>query len=369
MLEQALVRADARRARGWDNTAPAPVRRHRPRRVPSPRRRACRDCRATRGRSARADRTSSSLGQRALAGAPRVGRRAVRGRRLGRVPGPFGRGRRQGLGLPCIAHVGRRPPDVASAERQASSAIAALLARRDCVSSAIMPLPAAAGRSARPPGPAYRMAGAGQTANGCRGSRVGRAAALGIALTAALALAGCDPVFDVEGAFFPSWMVCMLGGVIGAAALRPLLGRSGLEPHLGPLPLVYSCLALLISFAAWLTFFRPERRAPSRQRQRARCASPGACSARAIGRRAPWCSASSSTIPSIDIRAPTMHTCAPITSASHRTSAARSSSCRWSTTSSSTRATCSSSSTRGRTGRARRGDGAARAHQSGDQGL
>jgi len=68
-------------------------------------------------------------------------------------------------------------------------------------------------------------------------------------------LGGCDPVFDLEGAFFPSWMLCLLGGVVGAALLRPLFARSGLEPHLGPLPLIYSCLALLLSFAAWLTFF------------------------------------------------------------------------------------------------------------------
>ncbi|MDX2169542.1 MAG: YtcA family lipoprotein [Deltaproteobacteria bacterium] len=78
-----------------------------------------------------------------------------------------------------------------------------------------------------------------------------RAALLGLGL----ALSGCDPVFDIEGAFFPAWMLCLLGGVIGAALLRPAFARSGLEPHLGPLPLVYSCLALLISFAAWLLFF------------------------------------------------------------------------------------------------------------------
>jgi len=75
------------------------------------------------------------------------------------------------------------------------------------------------------------------------------------ALGAAVLLAGCDPVFDLEGAFFPAWMLCLLGGVVGAALLRPLLARSGLEPYLGPLPLIYSCLALLLSFAAWLTFF------------------------------------------------------------------------------------------------------------------
>jgi len=80
-------------------------------------------------------------------------------------------------------------------------------------------------------------------------------AALSAICLMSAAVSGCDPVVDLEGAFFPSWMLCLLGGVLGAAALRPLLARTGLEPHLGPLPLVYSCLALLISFAAWLSFF------------------------------------------------------------------------------------------------------------------
>lgn len=65
-----------------------------------------------------------------------------------------------------------------------------------------------------------------------------------------------DPIFDLEGAFFPSWMLCLLVGIILTALLRPLFARVGLEPHLGPPALIYSCLALLISFAAWLAFFR-----------------------------------------------------------------------------------------------------------------
>jgi hypothetical protein len=70
------------------------------------------------------------------------------------------------------------------------------------------------------------------------------------------ALSGCDPVFDLEGAFFPAWMLCLLGGILLTAALRPLFAWSRIEPHLGPLALVYSCLALAISFGAWLLLFR-----------------------------------------------------------------------------------------------------------------
>jgi hypothetical protein len=75
------------------------------------------------------------------------------------------------------------------------------------------------------------------------------------AIAAAALLAGCDPVFDLEGAFFPSWMLCLIGGVVLTALLRPLIARVGIEPFLGPPALIYSCLALLISFVTWLAFF------------------------------------------------------------------------------------------------------------------
>ena len=65
-----------------------------------------------------------------------------------------------------------------------------------------------------------------------------------------------DPLFDIEGAFFPSWMLCLLLGLIAAVVLRLLFARVGLEPHLGPLAVVYPCLALLLSMSVWLLFFR-----------------------------------------------------------------------------------------------------------------
>ena len=75
-------------------------------------------------------------------------------------------------------------------------------------------------------------------------------------IAAALALPSYDPLFDVEGAFFPAWLLCLLAGVVAAAGLRLLFARLGLEPHLGPLPLIYSCLALLCGMSTWLLFFR-----------------------------------------------------------------------------------------------------------------
>jgi hypothetical protein len=84
-------------------------------------------------------------------------------------------------------------------------------------------------------------------------ARIGCVAVLG---SAPLLVAGCDPVFDIGGSFFPSWMVCLIVGVVLAAGLRLVLVRIGVEPHLGPLPLVYGCLAALLTMSTWLVFFR-----------------------------------------------------------------------------------------------------------------
>jgi hypothetical protein len=72
---------------------------------------------------------------------------------------------------------------------------------------------------------------------------------------AAQALAACDPVVNIAGANFPAWLLCAIGGAVFAAALRPVFAASGIEPHLGPLLLIYPCLALLLGCAIYLIFF------------------------------------------------------------------------------------------------------------------
>jgi hypothetical protein len=72
----------------------------------------------------------------------------------------------------------------------------------------------------------------------------------------ALTAAGCDPVMDIEGAFFPSWMLSLLVGVLLTVVLRLGFARLGLEPYLGPLPLIYSCLAALLTMSVWMLLFR-----------------------------------------------------------------------------------------------------------------
>ncbi len=72
---------------------------------------------------------------------------------------------------------------------------------------------------------------------------------------AALLCAGCDPVVDIAGADFPSWLICVIVGVALAAALRTLFAATHIEPYLGPLTVVYPCLALLLSCVVWMIFF------------------------------------------------------------------------------------------------------------------
>jgi len=64
------------------------------------------------------------------------------------------------------------------------------------------------------------------------------------------------PQINIIGSFFPSWMLCVLIGIVAALLGRRLLIRAGLDPYVGPPPLIYSSLALLVTLVLWLAFFR-----------------------------------------------------------------------------------------------------------------
>ncbi|MGH7932548.1 MAG: YtcA family lipoprotein [Candidatus Binataceae bacterium] len=71
----------------------------------------------------------------------------------------------------------------------------------------------------------------------------------------ALALSGCDPVVNIAGANFPAWLLCAIVGAILAAAVRPIFTTTGIEPHLGPLVVIYPCLTVLLACVVWIVFF------------------------------------------------------------------------------------------------------------------
>jgi len=68
--------------------------------------------------------------------------------------------------------------------------------------------------------------------------------------------AGCDPILNVAGTFFPGWMAAILIGSALTVAIRYLFVFTGLEPHLGPLALIYTSLGVLLSVVSWLILYR-----------------------------------------------------------------------------------------------------------------
>jgi hypothetical protein len=64
------------------------------------------------------------------------------------------------------------------------------------------------------------------------------------------------PQINVIGSFFPSWMLCALIGIVSALVARRLFVRAGLDPYVGPPPLIYTSLAVLVTLVLWIVVFR-----------------------------------------------------------------------------------------------------------------
>ena len=74
-------------------------------------------------------------------------------------------------------------------------------------------------------------------------------------ISAAFLLAGCDPVVNIAGANFPSWLFCAICGAILTVAIRPVFVVTRVETYLWPLPVVYLSLTILMGCIVWLIFF------------------------------------------------------------------------------------------------------------------
>jgi YtcA family len=106
----------------------------------------------------------------------------------------------------------------------------------------------------------YAVPGAGiahskSLLSGPRINKLPTRACLAALTPAPLLFAGCDPVVNIAGANFPAWLICVIAGVALAAGVRALFAATRIEPHLGPLIVIYPCLALLLSCAVWMIFF------------------------------------------------------------------------------------------------------------------
>ncbi len=79
-----------------------------------------------------------------------------------------------------------------------------------------------------------------------------RFAAMAVIATAAV---GCDPIVNIAGANFPSWLVSAIAGAILAILIRPLFVLLRIERYLWPLPIVYLSLGTFMGCVVYLIFF------------------------------------------------------------------------------------------------------------------
>lgn len=71
------------------------------------------------------------------------------------------------------------------------------------------------------------------------------------------AIAGCGraPTFNILGSFFPSWLICLVVGIIFSAIANRVFIRLSLDKEILWPVVVYPCLALLFACALWLILF------------------------------------------------------------------------------------------------------------------
>jgi YtcA family len=72
-----------------------------------------------------------------------------------------------------------------------------------------------------------------------------------------LMLSGCSraPSFNILGSFFPSWLLCIVAGIVLASICYGIFVRTKLEKDIQPAIVVYPCLALFFCFTLWLILF------------------------------------------------------------------------------------------------------------------
>ena len=65
-----------------------------------------------------------------------------------------------------------------------------------------------------------------------------------------------SPTVDVLGSYFPAWMVCILSGLALTLIAHWIVQVGNLKPYIGPVPLIYSSLMIIFTFATWIFFYQ-----------------------------------------------------------------------------------------------------------------
>jgi hypothetical protein len=76
-----------------------------------------------------------------------------------------------------------------------------------------------------------------------------------LAVVAMLTMTGCDPQLNIAGAYFPAWLISMIGGLLVFWMVHLLFLRIRIIPFLVPIPLVYAALLISLICGTWLLFF------------------------------------------------------------------------------------------------------------------
>jgi hypothetical protein len=66
---------------------------------------------------------------------------------------------------------------------------------------------------------------------------------------------GCEPIVDIEGVYFPGWLVSTVVGIVGAYGIVILLGRKPGTRKLGDSGLFFISLVVSIALIFWWVFF------------------------------------------------------------------------------------------------------------------
>jgi len=68
---------------------------------------------------------------------------------------------------------------------------------------------------------------------------------------------GCGraPMIDVDGSFMPSWMICLLGGLVVAGLFQWQLLRRKMQQRVMPAVIFYPSVVVAVTCLLWLLFF------------------------------------------------------------------------------------------------------------------
>ena len=82
-----------------------------------------------------------------------------------------------------------------------------------------------------------------------------RVVAVTILIMSVLLMGGCDPLVNIEGAFFPAWLVSGISGLLAMVITWNVFRRIGVDQHLLVRPLTYITLLVMYTCLVWLIFY------------------------------------------------------------------------------------------------------------------